>query len=407
MFAHRPSVLAFSLLAAMQLSGCGDNGSTEPADDNGDTDPPPQITCIASGDQNDINEVLTEPGSVAVLCQNAEFELTAPVVFTEDGQQIYTESFPTDDRRALLTIASSSVVTAVDMADRSDVVLSHVAVDGSRPLYGHRQGEALIRAGGSVSGQVVRAVKAFEPRTWSILHLFEGGDPRCTGAMVENNEFGPAGQSDGTWADGISMACSNSVVRNNTIVDATDGAIVIFAATGTVIEDNIIRAETRTLLGGINMVDYAVYEGDFTNTRVRRNVIDAAGAVIRIGLGMGWRVWVCFDPQNPNDPTIFGAVVTDNTLRGDHMQYGFAVDGVQDWTVTGNVDLATHSGNPTVECNGQVASPPAGFQFHSARADGTFQAEFTEAFLELALWAIEPAPTAAPNPSGCHTGGGQ
>ena len=92
----------------------------------------------------------------------------------------------------LLTIASSSVVTAVDMADRSDVVLSHVVVDGSRPLYGHRGGEALIRAGGSVSGQVVRAVKAFEPRTWSILHLFEGGEPRCSGAMVENNEFGPA-----------------------------------------------------------------------------------------------------------------------------------------------------------------------------------------------------------------------
>jgi hypothetical protein len=89
------------------------------------------------------------------------------------------------------------------------------------------------------------------------------------------------------------------------------------------------------------------------------------------------------------------------------MQYGFAVDGVRDWTVTGNVDLATHSGNPTVECNGQVASPPAGFQYHSARAEGVFQSEFREASLELALWAIEdPPPIAAPNPSGCPTDGG-
>jgi hypothetical protein len=55
----------------------------------------------------------------------------------------------------------------------------------------------------------------------------------------------------------------------------------------------------------------------------------------------------------------------------------------------GNVDLATHSGTPTVECNGRVASPPAGFQMHGARADGVFQSEFNEAFLELALWAIE------------------
>ena len=38
-------------------------------------------TCIASGTQDDINEVLAEPGCAAVLCQNAEFELTAPVVF--------------------------------------------------------------------------------------------------------------------------------------------------------------------------------------------------------------------------------------------------------------------------------------------------------------------------------------
>jgi hypothetical protein len=368
------------LLAAVQFTGC--NGETS-------TNPPPQASCIASGDQGDINQVLTQRGSVAVLCQNAVFALTAPIVFTQDSQQIYTEGFPTDDRRAVLRIASASVVTAVDMADRSHVVLRNVMVDGSRPTFGHRNGEALIRAGGSVAGQVVRNVKAFEPRTWSILHLFEGGNPNCSGAVVENNEFGPAGQSDGTWADGISLACSNSVVRNNVIADATDGGIVIFAAPGSVIENNVIRADTRVLLGGINMVDYPVYGGDYTNTRVRNNVIDAAGAVIRIGIGMGWRVWVCFDPNSPEDPTIFGGVVTNNTLQGDHMQYGFAVDGVRDWTVTGNVDLATHSGAPTIECNGQVASPPAGFQFHSARADGVFQPEFAEAFVELALWAID------------------
>ncbi len=212
---------------------------------------------------------------------------------------------------------------------------------------------------------------------------------------MEDNELGPAGQQDGTWADGISMACTNSIIRNNTITDATDGGIVIFGAPGSVIEDNVIRASTRVLLGGINMVDFGPYDGDYTNTRVRRNVIDAAGAVIRIGLGMGHRVWLCLDPVNPNppDPTLFGAVVTGNTLRGNFMQYGFAVDGVRDWTVTGNVDLANHSGTPTTECNGQVASPPAGFQFNSARAQGTFQTEFTEAFLELALWAIdEPRP---------------
>jgi hypothetical protein len=346
--------------------------------------------CIPSGDQRDINAHLVRAGDVAVLCPGAEFELTAPVVYSADRQQIYTEGFPTDERRATLRLASPSVTTAVLMVDRSDVVLSHVIVDGNRPELGPRTGDALIMAGGSAAGQVIREVRAFETRSWSILHLFEGGAPRCTGALVENNQIGPAGQPDGSWADGISLACTNSVVRENTIVDATDGGIVIFGAPGSLIERNLISAESRTLLGGINMVDYFPYEGNFTGTIVRGNVIEAAGAVIRIGLGMGLRVWICFDPaQGPMDPTLFGAVVTGNILRGEHMQYGFAVDGVRDWTVTGNVDIATHNGTPTVSCRGRVASPPRGFLYHSSRAAGVFQSEFQEANLELALWAIE------------------
>jgi len=349
--------------------------------------------CIGSGDQTKINSALTETGSVAVLCKNSEFALTAPIVFSADGQQVYTEDLPDGNSRALLKIASPSVVTAVVMIDRSDVVLKNVIVDGSRPQYGHLKGDALILAGGRVSGQIVSGVKAFDTRSWSILHLFEGGEPHCSGALVENNEFGPAGQSDGTWADGISMACSNSLIRNNLIVDATDGGIVIFAAPGSLIENNVIRAENRVLLGGINMVDWPVYEGNYTNTRVHQNVIDAAGATIRVALGMGWRVWTCLDPGFPDDVTIHGGVVTDNTLQGDYMQYGYTVDGVRDWTVTGNVDLATHSGTPVVECNGHVASSPAGFLKHGARAQGVFQSEFEEANVELALWAIEePVP---------------
>lgn len=348
------------------------------------------FACIPSGDQQDINARLKLPGDIALLCQRAVFELTSPVVYSAAAQQVYTEGRPTDDRRAVLRLASPSVVTAVYMMGRSDAVLSNVIVDGNRPHLGALQGDALIQAGGSASGQVIRMVRAFEPRSWSVIHLFEGGSPRCTDALVENNQLGPAGSTDGSWADGISFACTNSVARNNTIVDATDGGIVVFGAPGSLIENNVIRAESRTLLGGINMVDFLPTRGDYTGTRVRGNTIDATGAVIRIGLGMGQRVWVCLDPSEElTDHTLFGAVVTGNTLRGDYMQYGFAVDGVRDWTVTDNVDLATHSGTPTVGCRGRTASPPSGFQYHSARAQGVFQSEFAEADLELALWAIE------------------
>ena len=205
---------------------------------------------------------------------------------------------------------------------------------------------------------------------------------------MENNQIGPAGTSDNLqWADGISFTCTNSVVTNNVITDATDGGIVVFGAPGSVIEGNTIRAETRTLLGGINMVDYDPYAGSYAGTIVRDNIIDASGAVIRIGLGMGQRVWGCL-PADSDEFTLSGGTVTGNTLRGGHMQYGFAVDGVRAWTVTANVDEATHTGSPSVDCGGRYASAPAGFLFNPARAEGTFQPEFTGAQLDLALWAI-------------------
>jgi hypothetical protein len=162
---------------------------------------------------------------------------------------------------------------------------------------------------------------------------------------------------------------------------------VIFGAPGSLIEGNTVRAETRTLLGGIHMVSDGLYDGSYTGTIVRDNIIDASGAVIRIGFAMGARVWLCL-PANEGGHTITGGTVTGNTLRGEHMQYGFIVDDVRQWTVTGNIDESTHTGTPSVDCAGVIASPPAGFQYNPARSDGTFQPEFRAAQLDLALWAI-------------------
>jgi len=344
------------------------------------TPPPPDLRrCIPSGTQDDINTRLRQPGDVAVLCAGSVFELSSPVVFGADGQQVHTEGFPTDDRRARLRLASPFAVTAVGMLNRSNIVLSNVIVDGNQPNLGPASGQALIFAGSAGSGQVIRNVKAMESRSWTTIQLLEG----CTSAVIENSEIGPA-----ATGGGIALACTNSMVRNNTITDVWGVGIGIFGAPGSLVEGNVIRAETRGLFGGINMVDYGF---DFRGTRVHANVIDAAGAVIRVALPMGYRVWFCVDPNDPTDYTLFGATVTDNILRGAHLQYGFAVDGVRDWTVTGNQDFATHSGTPTGQCNGQVASPPAGFQFYPARALGTFQPEFADAIVEFAVGAIVDA----------------
>ena len=304
-------------------------------------------SCLGSGNETAINAALSSSSGIAVLCQGAVFDLRGPIVFTRDGQQLYTAGLPTGSTRATLRIVSPSVATALVLTGRSRARVSHVIVDGNRTALGRMPGgEALIAMGGDASGQQVEHVHAFEPRGWSCIHLREGDRGVCTGATIAHSAFGPAGQADGTWADGISLACSSSLVHHNTITDATDGGIVIFGASGSVVAGNTVRARTRRLLGGIAMVDTGF---DYSGTVVESNVIDGAGQKILVGLAMGSQAWTC----RPGAPMLSGAIVSHNVLLGD-MGYGYAVNGVTNWTVTSNVDNARHTGHASPKLRGRA-----------------------------------------------------
>ncbi len=373
---------AYFLLGGLLLAACTSAATPlSRTDDATPTDSPEDSEpCIPSGDQDSIQNALTGPGSKAVLCPNAVFELGDTVFFTAGNQQIYTQDLPTDDSRALLRVVGDGVATAVSGEGNDDVSLSNVIIDGNRPQLGLAEG-ALINFGRgvldhNVEGQVVEWVKAYEPRGWTIIYF---GGP-CRGAVARNNEIGPAGRAEYIIADGISLECPNSVVEYNTIVDATDGGIVIFQSPGSLVANNTIRAENRIMFYGISMEDYFPLEGDFTGTRVTGNVIDAAGAMIRRGIGMG--PYVGCAPEDENAPRSRGAIVTGNTLMGDYMAYGFVAGGVEDWTMTGNIDLSTHlTPEREGDCFGSVADPPAGFQYDPVTSSGTFQPEFEAAVL--------------------------
>ena len=342
-------------------------------------------SCLGSGNETAINAALSSSSGIAVLCQGAVFDLRGPIVFTRDGQQLYTAGLPTGSTRATLRIVSPSIATALVLTGRSRVRVSHVIVDGNRPALGRiPNGEALIAMGGDASGQQVEHVRAFEPRGWSCIHLREGDRGACTGATIAHSAFGPAGQADGTWADGISLACLSSLVHHNTITDATDGGIVIFGASGLIVAGNTIRAQTRRLLGGIAMVDTGF---DYSGTVVDSNVIDGAGQKILVGLAMGSQAWTC----RPGAPMLSGAIVSHNVLLGD-MGYGYAVNGVTNWSVTSNVDNARHTGTPVRSCAGVLPSAPGAFQIARNHSSGTFQSDFTDATLDAALFAFgDPA----------------
>ena len=205
------------------------------------------------------------------------------------------------------------------------------------------------------------------PRGWSCLHVAEG-PLACRNVTIQNNDLGPCG-SDAfqQWADGISLSCQSSLVQGNTIVDATDGGIVIFGAPYSTIRNNHIHVKTRTMLGGINMVDVLPWkpEGNYSGVTVENNLIEGgfatdfgndtmgknnASAMIKIGMAIGPRIWFSDNRYGTNQTT--GATIQNNMLSGA-FAFGIAVSGAKDVVIqnnsfTGNVSfIGTYGPNCT------------------------------------------------------------
>jgi parallel beta-helix repeat protein len=94
--------------------------------------------------------------------------------------------------------------------------------------------------GGPNSDQLIEYVHSYDPRSWSCLHVAEGG-LLCNGVVVQNNDIGPCGSDIyQQWADGISVSCRSAVIRNNMVNNPTDGGVVLFGSPGTLVENNTI-----------------------------------------------------------------------------------------------------------------------------------------------------------------------
>jgi hypothetical protein len=335
--------------------------------------------CIHSGDETGINAALTGPHARAVLCPGATFRLTRQIVLSGEGQELYTENSPTNDSRAHIVVSEANLSTAI-FSRAANVYVHHVIVDGARARYGRDpKGSALIELGGDVTGIRVDHIRAFDPRGWSILHVFQGNNS-CSGARITFNDLGPSGHPNGEWADGISFACRNGIIQHNTITDASDGAIVLFGSPGTLVEHNTILTQGTTLLGGINLVDFGAFGGDFSGTIVRNNLLEARGGFIKIGIAAGPAVW-----GSKSGHLNRGAAITDNTFIGDNFGFGIAVDGVVDFTVEGNKATGHFGGVRTNRCWAGTSAPGHAFIRNSQSSSGRFQNDFEEGVLGYAI----------------------
>lgn len=272
------------------------------------------------------------PGTVLLLAQASVWELEGIVRIAVDDAELATEGYPADTNQyAQLHSVAEGEATAVFFHNTTHVKLSHLTVDGRRPDKGWVEGGGPLIACGGRAGKnpVIQYCVIRHPRGWSSLQVFD----ECEGATVVGNKIGPAGlpAPHGPWADGLSIACRNGLIANNEIVDATDGAIVLFCASGTMCIGNTIIADKQNLLGGINMVDMGVYSCDYTNTRVCHNIIKSTGAYIKLGIGIGPLAWC----PNWSEKT-FGGKVYDNLFGPGRFGYAIGMSGCRDFEVYGN-----------------------------------------------------------------------
>jgi len=256
------------------------------------------------------------------------------------------------------------------------VKLRNIQINGSRAGAPPTGGGANIEFGGPNSDQLIEYVHSWDPRSWSCLHVAEG-TLNCNNATVQNNDIGPCGSSAfQEWADGISMSCNNSLVQNNMINNPTDGGVVLFGAPGTLVRNNTIWVETQTLLGGINMVDYDPYNGDYTGTVVTNNTImggfstdtpqadetkgaDSHDAIIKIGIAIGPRTWFA-DEYGDNVST--SGTVLNNQFTGA-FSYAIAMSSAVNFTVENNILIGNTSFlgaiGPNCSTNETMPSPSA------------------------------------------------
>ncbi|WVO17944.1 hypothetical protein L204_105642 [Cryptococcus depauperatus] len=354
-------------------------------------------SCVRFADYDSINQMFVDggPGTKVLLCPNRLYRLSGPIIFTAADQELATYGYPTGSERAVLRVEGRDTVTAIqgDCRRCARVSVKNLIVNGNRKKLGRTKNmdltTGLVILGGN-EGQSIYNSLITNPRGFTAIHIREGDKLQCTGAIIEKNEIGPAGEEydpkiDGDdpemsphgrpLADGISIACRDSFVRDNTFYDNTNAAIVVYGSPGTLIHANHIFARTLSAMAGILLVDFTPFDGDYTGTMIKSNIIDAVSRTIRVGIGLGSTVW-----SDDTETVLSGGSVIGNAIKGNHIGYGIAAAGLKNWSVKDNWEEAHYEGTRSVRCFDEPVNPdPMGFLYNKATIeDSVFQEGFKD-----------------------------
>jgi hypothetical protein len=242
-------------------------------------------------------------------------------------------------------------------------MLVSIWVDGQRGAVGFATDKVNIYLNGGEGTGVMDSVSS-NTAGWTSM-LAEGlseSNRACRNNVIVRNLITDYSSDhyDGTWSDGLDVACEDVLAAENQIVDATDVGIVVFrvfarmARQHSVVRDNIILSAGNSAYGGLGFAPLFPGAGypapDFTGASFKDNTLWTGPAThFDIVLYVGAQAW---------DYDLGGFVGRGASAIGNRSgaltircNSGIAIDGMVNAKVIGNVfhtELVNVSACPSV-----------------------------------------------------------
>jgi hypothetical protein len=322
--------------------------------------------CLGTGTGKALQDAIDSRQTV-VLCRRAVITLDDTVTLRQ-GLTLMTDGMPTDPAEMATIRLGPKLPEQITVALRgsgSDIHIMAVFFDGNRHMLGARDHQIPLELG-SGDRYIVQGCVFSDSPGWTHLHLQE----RCGSSTIVDNVVESAVRphdNTGHWTDGMSIACSNTLIEGNRITDVSSNGIVYFGGPGSTIRNNVITETTTSAFSGINVGDAIV--PDNTGVVVQGNHIVAnAPRYFNTGVAAGLHII-------GKTTTVTGVSFLGNTFEG-MARYGLAVDGCLDCTVTDNVVTGWHPLPVLTGCPTSAAYVAARTAMH---ASGELQPGFVDA----------------------------
>jgi hypothetical protein len=307
----------------------------------------------------------TPSGGTVSLAQKAVIFLSSPLIL-KAGVTLTTFGNPDPKHYANMArlVRSANFPDAmVRMLPGSQ--LKSVWVDGGRSFLGFSFESVNVQIWGGTGTTVTNSRMGNTAGGTNLKALGSGEGHPCGSNTISRNLIDAYTSShfNQLWADGLTIACENTLAELNEIVDASDVAIVVFGAHPAV-QRSIVRSNTILNVGNSSYggLGYDSWHSDaivvdFTGASIHNNTLWSGPSVhYDIGLAVGSRPW-----HGDSTRRAFGASMLNNTsgISKINVDLGISVSAMMSATVQGNMLDMTHlnvNSCPTVDVAAAVSA---------------------------------------------------